>query len=148
MTLQERFWSKVDRGGSDVCWPWLASRNPKGYGRFMWREDRIPKQAHRIAYQLTNGEIPEGLLVCHTCDNPACCNPAHLFLGTPKDNSEDMAKKGRSTTSSFPPEVLDEIRSSTERGARLSERFGISQQHISQIRLGHKCRPRPAKELN
>lgn len=92
--LAERFWLKVDRSaGNDACWPWLAYRSPKGYGRFfanakMWL-------AHAVAWRIENGDPPTGLFVLHRCDNPSCCNPGHLFLGTIADNNHDMVAKGR-----------------------------------------------------
>lgn len=98
----ERFWSKVDKsGGEDSCWEWKARRVPGGYGQFRYgsRVDPNRKQqllpSNRVAWNLTFGEIPEGLFVCHSCDNPPCCNPKHLWLGTPLENVEDMIKKGR-----------------------------------------------------
>lgn len=93
-TSETRFWAKVDRrGGPGACWPWMASRNGWGYGDF--KNGRRGHRAHRLAWELTHGPIPDGLFVCHRCDVPACCNPAHLFLGTPLDNVRDMDAKGR-----------------------------------------------------
>lgn len=90
----EQFWAKIERG--DGCWTWLASVSPWGYGRspFPGRSGRLV-MAHRIAWELTNGPIPDGLIVCHHCDNPRCCRPDHMFLGTDKDNAMDAARKGR-----------------------------------------------------
>lgn len=92
-TLRDRFAKYVAPGDADACWLWLGTKTEDGYGQ-MWngRRSRI---AHRIAYELEFGEIPPGLLVCHRCDNPPCCNPAHLFLGTVMDNALDMIAKGR-----------------------------------------------------
>jgi hypothetical protein len=98
--LEDRFWSKVDVREPDECWPWTASRLQSGYGMF-WAGGRTtaghPRStpAHRIAWELTHGPIPEGKLVCHTCDQPECCNPVHLFIGTYTDNVADMDAKGR-----------------------------------------------------
>ena len=92
--LADRFWSKVDRSaGQDACWTWTAGRITDGYGGFKLNGKITP--AHRIAWELTFGPIAEGLLACHRCDHPPCCNPTHLFLGTVQDNSDDMVLKGR-----------------------------------------------------
>jgi hypothetical protein len=92
----ERFWAKVDRTGD--CWVWLAGKGRGGYGRLS-RAGLSPQYrlAHRHSWELAYGPIPDGLHVCHRCDNPPCVNPAHLFLGTDKDNLDDMRSKGRGT---------------------------------------------------
>lgn len=78
---------------TDGCWKWLASKDRDGYGNF--KIDGKVFRAHRISFELFNGEIPPGKLVCHTCDTPNCVNPDHLFLGTDLDNSNDKIAKGR-----------------------------------------------------
>ena len=91
---EERFWNEgVDRTNPDDCWEWRKARNTKGYGNTKWKGAGIT--AHRLAYQLTHGSIPAGLLICHKCDNPPCCNPRHLFAGSEQDNSDDCVRKGR-----------------------------------------------------
>ena len=94
-SVEERFWEKVDRsGGPSACWPWTASCNEDGYGRFKLRAGGSPKRASRVAWLLTYGD-PGELFVLHRCDNPPCCNPAHLFLGNHAANMADMDAKGR-----------------------------------------------------
>jgi hypothetical protein len=133
--LEERFWSHVARGGPNECWHWRG-RMSQGYGVFSIGRRRM--NAHRMAYQLTHGAIPAGLLVCHTCDTPACCNPRHLFLGTHADNSADMRAKGRSRggapagernpkaklTDAQRARLIEE--STTMTNAELARRYGIS----------------------
>lgn len=90
--LETRFWGRVDKRGEDDCWNWTGCVS-RGYGIIhAWgKYQRVP----RVSYQMFKGEIPDGMFVCHTCDNPLCINPKHLFVGTPKDNMQDMIRKGR-----------------------------------------------------
>lgn len=94
-SLEERFWEKVDKRGPDECWLWKAGRDRNGYGHIGVGKGRSTR-AHRVSWELANGsEIPVGLLACHTCDNPPCVNPAHIFIGTMADNLQDASAKGR-----------------------------------------------------
>lgn len=90
---QKNFWSKVEIKRPKDCWPWIAAVTHDGYGRYTMR--RQHNMAHRVAFRMKIGEIPKGLCVCHHCDNPGCCNPSHLWLGTNWDNSLDSLMKGR-----------------------------------------------------
>lgn len=91
--LEERFWEKVARRAEDECWQWTGARNRDGYG-YLWNDGQMPR-ANRLVWELTNGPIPAGMEVCHSCDNPPCVNPAHLWLGTTGDNARDRETKRR-----------------------------------------------------
>ena len=92
--LKHRFWSKVDISNNiDDCWEWRASFGFRDYGKIRIGPTYVA--AHRVAYYITNGAFNESLNVCHSCDNPKCCNPNHLFLGTQSDNNFDKIQKGR-----------------------------------------------------
>jgi len=90
---ERRFWSKVDVRGPDDCWPWTAGRGSWGYGQFWLSSLGRSPQAHRVAAHLGIG--PGHGNVLHRCDNPPCCNPAHLYWGTPGDNMRDRDERGR-----------------------------------------------------
>lgn len=87
-----RFWDKVDKSGE--CWVWLSATHSQGYGLFKTGHN-TQNYAHRVVWVLEYGPIPEGAFVCHSCDNPPCVRPEHLFLGTAADNMQDMVSKGR-----------------------------------------------------
>ena len=131
-----RFWSQVDKSGD--CWIWLGWRwKGEGYGHFgIKRNGKWQKMyAHRMAYLLEHGEIPERLHVCHTCDNPPCVNPKHLWLGTFRDNIQDAVNKGRLDNSGeanhfakLSLEQVDEIRERHKAGEKvpaLAKEYGI-----------------------
>ena len=90
------FWNWVDRSaGQDGCWPWTGPRFPHGYGQFGSTGQGHDTHAHRVAYTAAYGKIPPGVVCRHTCDNPPCCNPRHLALGTQQDNVNDCIARGR-----------------------------------------------------
>lgn len=124
----------------DVCWEWPGSRSKFGYGRFRYTA-ALKIGAHRVAAMIKYGGIPDGICVMHSCDNPACVNPAHLFLGTLADNNRDRAKKGRSrdqrgekhhNNKLTSADVL-EIRQSTLSQVELANLYGVSSPTICDI---------------
>ncbi len=145
-TTEERFWSKVDKSGE--CWNWIAGKSDKGSGSFFDANHRIVS-AYRFSYELANGPIPDKLFVCHTCDNRACVNPAHLFLGTQVDNMRDMKEKGRGRTNDkrgennpsakVTADTIREIRRIHAAGGitqrELARRYGMGYVNMSQILL-------------
>lgn len=136
----EDIWQRVARGSNADCWPFLGGCNLKGYGQMRLGGRQL--QAHRIAFHLGTGVDPVGLLVCHRCDNPPCCNPAHLFLGSYLDNNRDCASKGRKPVAERHPMAklairqvgdIRERRAQGERGVDLAAEFGVTPQLISLI---------------
>lgn len=119
-----RFWSKVDKRGSEECWPWQGKPNSSGYGQITLKGKTLA--SHRVAYELTYGSFLTSLLVCHTCDNRICCNPEHLFLGTHQDNLDDMVAKGRHlllnrSLRKYSREMIEGIKADRASGASLGD---------------------------
>ncbi len=139
-----RFWSRVQRGGPDECWPTNWPPNDRGYGVFGLRA-RQNVYAHRFAWVLLRGPIPRGLCVLHKCDNPPCANPAHLFLGTKTTNAADREAKGRTPQgershnakiSNEDARTIRELASLSIRYGEIALRFGMSRGQVSRIVTG------------
>ena len=137
----ERFWSKVNVKGDDDCWEWMAGKTSSGYGAF-YANGRM-NRANRIAYTISNEQIPEKLLVLHKCDNPICCNPGHLFLGTQGDNVRDMWSKGRDNhpvgnrcgSAKLTVDQVIEIRASGGTCRYLADKYGVGKSTIAAIKI-------------
>lgn len=140
-SVEERFWSKVDKSGE--CWEWCGSCS-RGYGTI--RIGKQVRRANRVAYELTYGDIPEGSFVCHKCDNALCVRPEHLFLGTVSDNNADMLQKGRQVRgeahggNKLTQEQVIAIRAEYVPGlvgcTTLGKKYGVSKSAIEKIIKG------------
>lgn len=120
-----RFWANVNKNGTihpydsklGMCWEWTRSCGSHGYGQFSRNKENI--LAHRASWEIEFGDITPNMEVCHSCDNPVCCNPNHLFLGTHKENMRDMIDKGRG----------DHLRNNNTKG----ERHGMHKLSLEQV---------------
>lgn len=146
-SLEFRFWKHVNKGGEDECWEWTADTSRNGYGGIWDNERKKNSSAHRVSYEIHKGEIPAGLVVMHTCDNPKCVNPKHLVLGTYKDNTQDMLQKGRrkayrafgenNPVSKLTLEQAKFIKANPELGHKqIADMFGVSPNCIRGVRIG------------
>ena len=148
------FWPKIRRASATECWIWTRTKVSSGYGQIA-----LPgpvhqvARAHRMAWRLTHGPVPDGLSVLHHCDNPPCCTPAHLFLGTHLDNMADMHRKGRasggrtsrrgeeSPAAKVTAAQVSEIRARRARGETgrsVAKAFGLSPAEVSRIKTGKR----------
>jgi len=137
---EERFWAQVDKQGPNDCWPWTGCAR-KGYG-VLYANGRS-HYTHRFSYELMHGPIPDGLFACHKCDNPSCCNPAHIFLGTIADNTRDAIRKRRMphgeghSNSKLTEDDVHQIRADSAAGlasySTLAKRYDVSKQLIYRV---------------
>ena len=144
----QRFLDKVAVGAKEECWNWTAGLFKSGYGQFNAGDGVLRAYyAHRFAFELWVGPIPSGLLVCHSCDNRRCVNPAHLFLGTDADNLRDMRQKGRGVSGfairfgRYSDEQVSAIRQARQQGESynsIATRMGVSMSHVWKICNGQR----------
>jgi hypothetical protein len=125
--IEDRFWEKVNRDGpiqyhmDTPCWEWIHTLWPSGYGKFKCEHKN--KRANRVAWVITYGKIPDGMLVLHDCDNPKCVNPEHLFLGTHLDNAKDREQKGRGRNWRAQGDKHPNAKLTLEKVAQIRQRF-------------------------
>lgn len=137
---EEAFLLRIEK--TDSCWIWKGTKNEYGYGVFLLPGKTSSIRAHRFSYQIHKGEIPVGLVVMHSCDNPICVNPSHLSVGTKLDNNRDAIRKNRTRTgeahqrSKLTDMQVDEIRASSLSQKEISEKYGVNQSQISRIKNG------------
>jgi hypothetical protein len=138
----DRYLSKRPSGAQHDCWEWQAAKDAYGYGVF-WLAGKNVK-AHRVAYELVNGKIGDGMLGCHRCDNRGCCNPAHIFVGSNRDNLADRQAKWRQPhgekhyNARLSDDDIRTILSSPEKSVILAERYGVHRCYIASLRAGKK----------
>lgn len=153
-SMESRLWPKIDQSpGAELCHPWLGTRNREGYGRF-WTgtKGEMKSPAHRVVYEVVNGKIEDpNLVVRHTCDNPWCCNPKHLILGTRGDNNRDRGERERGREhrqhgeananvkikDSDLPRIF-ELREQGWSQQKIADEYGVKQPQISRILLGQQ----------
>lgn len=151
-TVEERFWYRVDKRGSNECWNWLGTKLPKGYGVFTDATTETNKRgktisSHRFSYKLHYGELQAGAFVLHSCDNPSCVNPAHLRSGTQSENIKEAVDKGRKTPpnecgiknpkSKLTEEQVRFIKANPQLGHKeIGDMFGLSPNCIRGVRIG------------
>lgn len=139
-SLADRLWADCAQGEPDECWEWRGAKNPFGHGQLRYRYVQL--YAHRASWLVHFGDIPANMCVCHRCDNPSCCNPNHLFLGTHGDNHADMDDKGRGVTN-LTAEDIRRIRDKAANGethAAIGAEFAVHRATIWKIVKGKTWR--------
>lgn len=137
-----RFWSYVDKKEAYECWPWRGAHDQDGYGTYRFTNETgyQSRRAHQVAYELTFGSWPQGKQGCHTCDNPCCCNPKHLYPGTVKENMRDRRERGRDLRGERSPRakltdtIVREILESPLETATLARRYHVAWNTIESVR--------------
>ena len=138
--IKELLYSRIEINNKTGCYEWTRNINSRGYGQF-WYKGKM-HLAHRAMYEVHNNKIPKGLVIRHSCDNPKCCNPNHLIVGSHKENMKDMVDRKRQAKginngrSKITPEIVNEIRMSSDTQINLAKKFGISQSQVGRIKRG------------
>ena len=139
--IEERFFKFVSEKPTG-CHEWTSTLGRGGYGKFFVPgQGQVP--AHRVAYEISVGQIPRGLLVLHTCDNPKCVNPKHLYIGDHQDNARDMVRRGRHwgrrlLKDADVRKILKMLKEGKLSQEKIAARFGVSQITVSRIKLGQR----------
>lgn len=149
LSVEDRFWQKVDKRSDEDCWNWIGCTHHQwGYGNFSFHRKYMA--AHRYSWIIRFGDIPEGMCICHKCDNPRCVNPNHLFLGTVADNNYDKKIKGRQPSvegennpnAKLSRDDVIKIRtlyaSGKHSGAELARNFGVNPETVYHILNGKR----------
>jgi hypothetical protein len=151
----DKFWRLVERRGPDECWPWLGAKlggkQGKQYGRCPWNTEHGEENyTHRYLYTLLHGPIPEGGWILHSCHNQICCNPSHIYLGTPEEGCQlrPLAKGGQGANRKLDPEMVAAIRAEFKPRVRglakkLAEKFGVTDQTIRHVYRGNSWKNIP-----
>ena len=144
-TLLERFWENVDVRGENDCWEWQASRTTAGYGVIYWNGENT--YTHRLSLEFDNRPVSSRFHACHTCDNPPCVNPKHLFVGSPRGNMLDKVAKGRHTHGENHPhsklsdlEISEIRRLVSENGiiVDIAKQFNVSRGYVTELASNRK----------
>lgn len=150
-SLHDRFFSRFVKL-TNGCWQWRSHTDKDGYGVLPGAYQNT--RAHRLSYEIHYGVIPEGMLVCHKCDNPGCVNPGHLFLGTAKDNAQDALQKQRhfvgqkNGRSKIKEKDIEHIKESKLNGQQLADFYGVNRSTINKIRRGDTWQHLPLEVIS
>ena len=136
-SLEDRFWSKVQKAGHNDCWPWIGAKRPRGYGVISKNGKQV--SATHVSLEIDGRPVPKGAWALHKCDNPNCVNPNHLYIGTAKENSRDAVVRERIKRKLTKEQAL-EIYKSGKDACKLASEYGVSEGMVYHIKTGRKWR--------